>query len=311
MKKLLPISTAVALITLLVFSGCKKDKDPVTLPTEPTHNLVLKYKFDSTQVRLNNIGQPATMPAGHAGLSPVFNKMSSHYIELAPNMWTALGQGTVLYLAPETTAGGDNAIDFSKSTFAGNGEVFFKMPLKNITPGEYEWLQISLAYQNYDIKYYIDDVIGGFPIQQEFDGTVASFIGYNSYISSYKVKDSTVIVNANKKQGYWAGESSINFMGTDYGFVTEGQAPEGATTVPNPIFATSPVPQGSCVVTAAFQPGKLVITGNETKDIVVEVSLSTNKSFEWEDDIPDGRWEPGKNKNVVDMGIRGMVPTVQ
>ncbi len=136
---------------------------------------------------------------------------------------------------------------------------------------------------------------------------MASFIGFNSYVTNYKVKDSTLTINANKKQGYWAFESLVNILGTDYGFISQGQAPEGATTVPNPIFATSPVPQGSCVVTAAFKPGKLIITGNETKDIVVEVSLSTNKSFEWIDNVPDGRWEPGKNENVVDMGIRGMV----
>ena len=295
----------------MVFTGCKKDKDPVE-SAAPVYNLVLKYKFDSTQVRLNNVGQPEPMAAGHAGQSPKFNKMSAHYIELARTMWDSLGKGAVLYLAPETTAGGDKAIDFNQSTFAGDGEVFFKIPLKNITPGEYEYLRVSLAYQNYDIKYYVDTTIAGFPIQQEFEGTVASFIGYNTYITNFKVKDSTLTVNANKKQGFWAFETAINFMGTDYGVVESGQAPDGATTVPNPIFATSPIPQGSCVVTAAFedssQPQKLVIPSNPTKDIVVEVSLSVNKSFEWVENVADGKWEPGKNENVVDMGIRGMVP---
>jgi hypothetical protein len=237
--------------------------------------------------------------------------MSSHYIELAPDSTTWLGQGRILYKAVETNAGGDTAINFSQSSFAGNGEVFFSIPPKSITPGDYEWLRISLAYQNYDIKFYVDTTINNIPIQQENDGTVASFIGFNSYITSFKVKDSLVTVNASKKQGFWAFESKINVLGTDYGFVTQGQAPEGATTVPNPIFLTSPVPQGSCVVTGKFTPGKLIITGNETKDIVIEVSLSTNKSFEWEDNVPDGRWEPGKNEKVVDMGIRGMVPWVE
>ena len=311
MKITLSFAASAILAAALFISGCKKDEDPQQ-PVEPVYNLVMKYKFDSTQVRLDNLGQPAAMPAGHAGQSPKFNKMSAHYIELAPTMWTALGQGTVLYKAPETTAGGDNAIDFSKSTFAGNGEVFFKVPLKNITPGEYEWLRVSLAYQNYDIKYYVDTTLFGIPVQQEFEGTAASFIGYNTYLTNYKVKDSTVVVNGNKKQGYWAFETAVEFLGITYGIVEEGQAPDGATTVPNPIFATSPIPQGSCVVTAAFeknsQPQKLVIPTNPTKDIVIEVSLSVNKSFEWVDNIADGRWEPGKNENVVDMGIRGMIP---
>ncbi|MEJ0102606.1 MAG: hypothetical protein WDO19_08660 [Bacteroidota bacterium] len=76
----------------------------------------------------------------------------------------------------------------------------------------------------------------------------------------------------------------------------------------NPLFSTSPIPAGSCVVTAAFAPGKLKITGTETSDIVIEVSLSTNKSFEWTEVIDDGRWQPGKGEQVTDMGIRGMIP---
>jgi hypothetical protein len=80
--------------------------------------------------------------------------------------------------------------------------------------------------------------------------------------------------------------------------------------VPNPIFATSPIPQGSCVVTGAFtQP--LVITGNETQDIVVTLSLSTNNSFEWVDSTPDGKWQPEVNEQVVDMGLRGLIPSWQ
>jgi len=99
--------------------------------------------------------------------------------------------------------------------------------------------------------------------------------------------------------------------GFTYPFITSGQAPEGATTVVNPIFSTSPIPQGSCVVTGAFVPGKLTVTGNESGDIIIEVSFSTNKSFEWQDVVPDGRWEPSKGEQVVDMGIRGMIPTVK
>ena len=131
MKNYLPISAMTLMVAAILFTSCKKDKDPVE-PVVPVYNLVLKYKFDSTQVRLNNLGQPEPMPAGHAGQSPRFNKMSSHYIELAQTRWTALGQGEVVYLAPETTAGGDNAINFSQSSFAGDGEVFFKIPLKRL-----------------------------------------------------------------------------------------------------------------------------------------------------------------------------------
>ena len=123
--------------------------------------LIFQFKFDSTQTRLNNIGQPQGVAAGNAGQSPVFNKMSAHYIEMTPTAFTALGAGAVLYHAPETTVGGATAIDFEKSSFAGNNETFYSIPIKSITPGEYEWLRVSLAYQNYDIKYYLDTVISG------------------------------------------------------------------------------------------------------------------------------------------------------
>ena len=54
----------------------------------------------------------------------------------------------------------------------------------------------------------------------------------------------------------------------------------------------------------------LVITGNETKDIVINVSLSINNSFEWIDAAGDNIYEPAVD-TVVDMGIRGVVPYVQ
>ena len=78
----------------------------------------------------------------------------------------------------------------------------------------------------------------------------------------------------------------------------------------NPISATSPVPAGSCVVTGSF-PVPLTITGNETDHIVIIVSLSTNKSFEWVETDGYNVFEPIDGETVVDMGVRGMIPTVQ
>jgi hypothetical protein len=71
------------------------------------------------------------------------------------------------------------------------------------------------------------------------------------------------------------------------------------------LFNSSPIPQGSCVVTGQFL-NPLVITGNETQDIVVTVSLSTNKSFEWLENSTPGYYEPALGDVVVDMGVRGM-----
>jgi len=302
--KIFPLVTLIAAIVL----SCKKK---VVTPISTTANLVFKFKFDSTQTRLNNIGQPSGVAAGNAAQSPLFDKMSAHYIELAPNAITALGSGAVLYRATETNAGGSKAIDFEQSKFAANGETFYSVPLKTIAAGAYQWLRLSLSYQQYNVRFRVDTVISGIAINQDLSGKAASFLGFNTYIKSYTINTQTVTENANRAQGYFGFESSITVLGTSYPSVTTHQPPPGAITVVNPLFATSPIPAGSCVVTAAFAPGQLNITGNETKDIVVEISLSTNKSFEWKDKVPNAKWEPFKGEEVVDMGIRGMVPTIK
>ena len=280
--------------------------------------LIFRYRFDSTQQRLGSTGQHASIAAGNAAQSPVFNSMSAHYIELAPDASTPLGKGAILYKADETNAGGATAIDFERAVFAGNNEVFYALPLKDIPAGEYEWLRVSLAYQNYTVQYHVDTVITittdtsayDITIDRDLPGTVASFIGYNTYLGSYLIKSQLLAVDGNRKQGYWGFETTISGEGFNETYTTSGQSPEGSTTVVNPIFDTSPVPEGSCVATAAFVPGKLVITGRETENIIVEVSLSSNKSFEWKEVINNGKWDPLKGEPVVDMGIRGMIPTI-
>ncbi len=272
-------------------ADAKKNDGSCIFPEEGPA-LVFKFKFDSTQVRLNNFGQPASMPDGHAGQSPIFHKISAHYVELSQNMMTQLGNGEVVYFGPETTVGGASAVDFNQAILVGEHEAFLRIPLKDISPGTYEWLRVSLTYQNYDIKFRAS----GFDLV----GRIASFVAFNTYITNYKINTQTVNVNANKLQGFWGFET--------LGQVFSGQAP--ATTVPNPLSSTSPIPPGSYVVTGQFA-NTFTITGNETSDIVVTISLSTNKSFEWQDLNGNGVYEPNDGENVVDMGLRGLVPIVE
>src|SRR5688500_14089790 len=77
-------------------SGCIYP-DSVWNQTGTGPHIKFVFKFDSTQVRLNNLGQPTGVGAGNAGFSPKFNKMSAHYIEMATNDITPVGQGKVLY----------------------------------------------------------------------------------------------------------------------------------------------------------------------------------------------------------------------
>ncbi|NQX92276.1 MAG: hypothetical protein HRT74_09200 [Flavobacteriales bacterium] len=288
MKKYLIIAS----LTLVLF-GCKKDDENNETPVQEPR-VVFKFKMDPTQPRLDNFGNPSPIPDGNAAQNPEFQKISGHYVELSENANTWLGDGEVVYEGPETMAGGEEAIDFQQAVLAGDNEVFLSMPLSSVNPGIYEFLRVSLSYQ----KFKIDYQAAGF----DLEGTISSFLGYNNYITNYQIEDETVEVNENKLQGYWGFET--------VGQVIEGQSPEGATTVVNPLFDTSPIPLGSCLVTGEFET-PLMITGNETEDVVVVIALSTNGSFEWVDGNGDGIYQPDQNESVVDMGIRGMIPYVE
>jgi hypothetical protein len=326
MRKSIILGIIISIV--LISSSCKKTSTTTAHP-----HLIFKFVFDSTQVRLNNLGQPDTIPSTNAAQSPHMNVMSGHYIELAQNANTALGKGAVLYMTPTVVHSGDTAIDFSKEVLTANNGTFYSVALDSVTPGTYQYLRVSLAYQNFSANLYYDTTfnytVGGITapitIDTIFPCTVASFVGVNTYITSYLIQTTTEYVNANKLQGYWGFEAAGTFNGNysgfpytyPYDFVATGQAPAGATTVVNPLFATSPIPAGSCVATGQFQTTgtsqltSLTITGHETSDIVVTVSLSTNHSFEWTEVIHDGLWEPSKGENIVNMGIRGLIPYIQ
>lgn len=296
-----------SLCLALIFPACKKE---TTGSDDP--QLQFKFKFDPNQERLNNIGLPSSIPAGHAALSPEFHEMSVHYIELAPNAFTQLGQGAIVYKGVETTKGGDNAVDFDQVAKGGDGQIFKKISLKGLPPGTYEWVRASVTYQNYDIKFNINaiPVIGDLKQQT---GTVASFVGFNTYISTVTPRSKSYTVNDDKKQGFWVFETYLSAPYDIYNQITSGESPANATTVVNPIAGSSPVPPGSCVVTGKFtQP--LVITGKETEDITVTLSFSVNKSFEWVDDNGNGQldfYADGVTpaEKIVDMGLRGLIPS--
>jgi len=337
MKKLI----ALSLFTLVAFASCKKDTTNSTTATTTTNNsgpqLKFVFKFDSTQTRYNSAGQiVATPPVGHSAQCPKFNGMSAHYIEMTQNNVTAVGAGAILYTTPTTPVSPvtvwnsshttsqtyTDAINFNQETVVGDGQQFFSKPLSQITPGTYPFIRISVAYQNYDIKY---GVLAGTTVNLPTGpytytsniystGTIASFIGYNTQIGSYVIKTQTDVVNTDKQQGYWAFESApIGTYTVPYSY---GQAPQGATTVVSPAaFATTAIPPGSCLVTGQFvnQAGAtqpLVITGHEISDITIIVSMSTNNSFEWiKHSSPNDNYiYPLSGDTVVDMGVRGMVP---
>ncbi len=314
MMKHLIHSFAFLLILSIGLFSCKEDTDNDG-GNEDGPNLVFKFNFDENQARLNNIGLPAEIPAGNAAQTPDFNSMSIHYIEMTPGILTQLGQGEVVYSGEKTNAGGADAVDFDQAIVAEEGTSFYSIPLSQVDAGTYEWIRTSVTYQNYDIDFNIvnapfdTSVCGG----DSQTGTVASFLGYNVYISNHSPKTRNVAVNDDKLQGYWMFETDLGGFCGQFNDVVTGEAPEGATTVVNPLFGTSDIPAGSCVVTGALTT-PLTITGNETEDIVVTLSYSVNNSFEWIDNIPNGELDldisnPANSDVIVDMGVRGLIPS--
>lgn len=279
-------------------------------PKDNGANLNFKFKFSPTQVRLDNFGNPSTIPSGNAAQTPDFHAMSVHYIEFLQTPLTQLGQGAELYKNEEVQVNGEAAIDFSKAIIKDEGQSFLTIPASRLAPGTYTYVRASVSYQNYDVRYNIQNVpvIG---TQANQLGRLASFVGFNQKLNNFKVKDSTVVVNGAKKQGYWAFETQFAGMLAPYNRVVKGQAPANATTVVNPFGASNPIPVGSCIVTGQLaQP--LVITGNETEDINITFSFSINNSFEWVDNLfSNGQWDlnasTGQMEPVVDMGLRGLI----
>lgn len=276
---------------VVVLTGCSKEQEEAML--------VFKYTFDEQGERQDNFGNPATIPANHAAQTPDFKSLGVHSIELINAQPGLPTDQTIVYKGAEKTSNGQVGIDFDKELIVSEGEVLVRIPLSEITPGTYNYLRNSLGYQEYNIDFlYTDPNFGA----MDLNGDIASFVGFKTYISNFNLSGENITVNDIVNQGYWAFHVS-----SPVALTQTGNAP--TTTVPNPLDAVSPIPLGSCLVTGSFD-SPLVVTGEETEDIVVEVAVSINQSFEWEDDNPDGKYEPAVEA-VVDMGTRGLRAIVQ
>ena len=267
------------------------------------------FQFSSTQERLGNTGTITNIPVGNAGQNPDFKLISAHYYELSQTDTTPLGNGTIIFqpttVVDTTYSTNDirrNAFNFNDLKKTKEYEIALSIPLKNIAPATYRFFRISLAFQEYDVSLRVNNTAVGII---DFKGRLSSFVGVNTYITSYTNNDETITLNSFRSQGYWYfNPNPIQISGMSFN-VNSSTGQSASTTVVNPLFATSPIPSGSCVVTNSFD-SPLVITGNETKDINILASLSTNKSFEWRDLNNNGIWEPVDSESVVDMGLRGV-----
>ncbi|MCI4669029.1 MAG: hypothetical protein MRZ79_12920 [Bacteroidia bacterium] len=297
------------LLSLLFAFGCDNNQ-----PTPTDAKLRIRFTYDSSQERLDNLGELSVMPAGHAGLNPEFRKMSAHFIELVPAQLLPYKAGAEVFQGAEVPASNANpfgfttAIDFDKATLVEDQEIFVEIPLADIKPGTYEHARVSVSYQSFDVKFNLNNIASVGDLTNQ-TGTLAAFVGYNTFINELEVGLKTLPVNEAKLQGFWAFETQFTGQLEAYNQVSSGQAPPNATTVVNP-FPNFPIPQGSCVVSGSFD-GPVSITGMEEEDIELTFSFSINKSFEWVDKNANGMWDldaqdAEKSEGVVDMGLRGL-----
>ncbi len=301
-KSLIGIVGATILCACL---SCNKD-------VRTFNDMHFSFEFDATQPRLDNLGNPAEIPVGHATQTPEFSLLSIHYIEVAADEFTPFKDGSLLYMAAETNEGGDGAIDFDSSLVAAPNTDYLKINLERLQPGTYKYIRVSVAFQQYTVQYDVSNipVVGALTNQS---GSIASFIGYRTFIRDLTIQNLTTTINQNKEQGFWGFETLFTDDWAVYNAIYTGQSPPGATTVVNPIDATSPVPAGSCVITGAFTE-PLVISGDETEELYITLSFSTNESFEWIDTNMNGKWDidatnAANTEQVVDMGLRGLIPS--
>ncbi len=293
--------------SIVFFSCTKKSQEDLN-----DAKVTFSFKFDETQDRLDSFGQPSSIPSENAALSPSFSQLSAHFIELVPTELTPYQSGAFIYKGAEVPANNSNnfstAIDFDNAILGDETAPFLEVPLKDIQAGVYNHLRVSVAYQNYEVKYNLNNIPVVGDLKEE-SGTIGSFVGYNTQINKLKIFSEEIDVNDAKLQGYWAFETQFAPPFTAYNQVLTGSAPANATTVVNP-FPSSPIPLGSCVVSGSFD-APLTITGAETEDIHITISFSTNKSFEWKDLNGNNQWDldaqnPNDSEPVVDMGLRGM-----
>ncbi len=307
MLKMKFLKLIIILGVALLAINCGSDDDATA--SNPSPKLKVQFLLSTTADRLDNFGDPIGIAPGNAAQSPEFEILGFHFAGVYQNKFTPYDQGETLFITPTTTLGGAEAIDFNEEFFITADNNSFEIPLSELSAGTYEYFRASVGYQKYKIVMNLEgtNTSPNWDDNVDVNPTLASFLGFNTYIDSYTIQDSLVQVQANKLQGYFGMEIQHNFSGFQYGDVITGETPQ--TTVPNPINSTSPVPAGSCVVTGQF-PEALVIPANPTSDIEIEVVISINNSFEWVDSNGNGKWEPALGETVVDMGTRGVFPQV-
>ena len=204
--KNLPLT--LILVCLLYWTCSKTDADTSATTTNDA-KLRLQFRFDAEQERLDNQGNPANMPLGHAAQTPDFNALSAFFIELVPTSLTQVRAGAIVYEAAtqsaQSSSSFEEAVVFDKAIISDENVFFLEIPLQDIPVGDYQYLRASVTYQNFDIRFNLNNLPSPLPSNLNHQkGTLASFIGFNTFIKDILVKNQTLNINADRQQGFWA-----------------------------------------------------------------------------------------------------------
>ena len=277
-----PIFPLFVLSVIFLYSCEPKEDGPIHDPYHPLQpnlsTLVIKFEFDSLQERLDNFGNPSTLPANHQAVSTNFNSILIKMIELLKDSSEGYEDGTIIFF---NTSSVGMTVNDSLWRYLSNTQA----------PGLYKWMRVYFYYQNFEIPCKVNGNL--------FDGTLLSLLDPDQVFPSYTLMDSTIYGDSLMQGGSWFLELHTSGLDT----LVRGQISQGQVTMPNFLHYSWPVPQDKYVVTFPIT-SDMEFTRPGYKEIVI--SISTNNNFEWIDHSDPNYFEPFDGDSIYDFGISGI-----
>ncbi len=294
---------AILCFFVAIFWNCNKDDDP---------QIQVFWQQDPFQERLDNEGRVSPVSSSNLSLSPKLNSIAVEHIELLPSEPTRLFSGATLYSVNNKQTINDTTVSSDRLIFTPSDKPLSTSFLKPLQGKTFEWVCVWLAYQNFDVRFNLNNVPNIGTLTDE-SSTFSTFLAAKTFISRHKVITKEDIVNDFRLKGYWVFETNLRAAFAAYNGVYRGQLSPTTVTAVNPLSASVTTPRYSSVFIARLDK-PITITGDEKKDINITLTFSTNQAFEWRDNNRNGRWDIDAqnihNEPIINFGLRGMKAVV-
>lgn len=248
----------------------------------------------------SNLASPYILQPGHAAQSPTVLALALEQIELLSEASTLAGKGVMLYTAPQTSCAGAQyylPTNYCKLHLIGDSEIVFSLALNAVPPGTYKWLRLSVAYSEMKIVSRSTSSGNG-------PSTFAGFYGESVYLTKIKTQNSVLFPKTTvpKQRRYYMFYQEVFGQALQL----EGYAPRQS------IFNENPMPTYNNNIYVEFTDlsgntaKPLLVTGNETTNLEVQLIFGTDKLFEWQEKTADGIFQPEIGETVYDFGFRNL-----